>query len=215
MQFRGTRLAMQPDIQLFDVFHLRKVVQAQSEPAEPTASTGFQRHRRCCHEARKFADALAPLDQPVLPTGALTAPRTPVGGDGEVVPAQLLFRHPGAVVLDDDGLSAHRLRECDGYHFCVGIPGVVNELLQRPLGRGILLAQQGGEAGIHLETQMRTSHTESSLKAILLIAIPTQHSSASRNHAAIAPPSNPANPSRVGPSCRCSADQSPWQSAGH
>ncbi len=91
------------------------------------------------------------------------------------------------------------------------------------------------EAGIHLETQMRMGHTEFSFKAICaesttqgdrrtlatpalaredlfvrtkgppLIATPTQHSSVSRNHAAIEPPSNPANPSPAASSCRCSA----------
>ena len=155
----------------------------------------------------------------------------------------IFLGHAGAVVLDNDGISAHWLWKRDGHPFRIGIPGIVNEFLQRPLGRGILLAQQCGEAGIHLETQMRAGHADSSFKAIRAelkairpdwrrlaapaplrvlqtrhparATIPTPHSSASRNRGGIEPQSNRANPSRVGPSCRYSADQNPWQSAGH
>src|SRR5690606_28724822 len=57
MQFRPTRLALQADIQLFNVFDLGEIVQPQGDTTQSTARTGFERHHRCGHEPGELADA--------------------------------------------------------------------------------------------------------------------------------------------------------------
>jgi len=49
------------------------------------------------------------------------------------MPPQLLFGHTASIVLNDDGATAQWLRESDRYVLGVGIPRVIDELLQRPL----------------------------------------------------------------------------------